>query len=60
MHPIPGTPVDLLDMPSGCVFNPRCPYKCEKCEKENPPTIENKDGGKGKCFIYERRYEDGK
>lgn len=60
MHPIPGTPVDLLDMPSGCVFNPRCPYKCEKCEKENPPTIENKDGGKGKCFIYERRYKDGK
>jgi peptide/nickel transport system ATP-binding protein len=33
---IPGSPPDLIDMPSGCKFHPRCPLAVEKCVKEEP------------------------
>ena len=31
-----GEPPDLLDLPSGCVFHPRCPYAKEVCREEIP------------------------
>ncbi|EIC84301.1 ABC transporter ATP-binding protein [Serratia sp. M24T3] len=33
---IEGTPPSLLDLPSGCSFNPRCRYKTEVCLREVP------------------------
>jgi oligopeptide/dipeptide ABC transporter ATP-binding protein len=33
---IPGFPPSLLDLPSGCVFHPRCPYATERCVVEEP------------------------
>jgi len=35
--PIEGLPPDLIDLPKGCPFAPRCEYRTEKCEEENPP-----------------------
>jgi peptide/nickel transport system ATP-binding protein len=35
----------------GCKFTKRCPYKMEKCEKEEVPTLDI-DGRKVKCFLY--------
>jgi oligopeptide/dipeptide ABC transporter ATP-binding protein len=35
--PIAGAPADLLNLPSGCAFNPRCPYATEICMVERPP-----------------------
>lgn len=60
MHPIEGTPPNLLDMPKGCVFAPRCPFKTARCEEEKPETTYNDEGGFGKCFIYLDRYNYGK
>ena len=37
--PIPGSPPDLINLPSGCKFHPRCEYATEKCRKEEPPMI---------------------
>jgi peptide/nickel transport system ATP-binding protein len=54
MHPIPGTPPNLLDMPSGCVFSPRCPYATDKCHEKEPETVMC-ESGFGKCYIYEER-----
>ncbi|TDE58181.1 dipeptide/oligopeptide/nickel ABC transporter permease/ATP-binding protein [Nonomuraea mesophila] len=34
---IPGRPPDLVDLPGGCAFQPRCPYARERCAKEAPP-----------------------
>jgi len=34
---IPGSPPDLLNPPSGCRFNPRCPYVMDVCRKQVPP-----------------------
>ncbi|MCX7845195.1 MAG: ABC transporter ATP-binding protein [Dictyoglomaceae bacterium] len=33
---IPGSPPDLIDLPQGCKFHPRCEYKIDKCLKEEP------------------------
>ncbi len=33
---IPGDPPNLLDLPKGCHFHPRCPYATEKCRTEEP------------------------
>ena len=36
---IPGAPPDLLAMPSGCSFHPRCPYATELCGRQAPPLF---------------------
>ncbi len=50
---IPGSPPDLLNPPSGCRFNPRCPYVMDVCKKEVPPL---EKAGKGEhlvaCHLY--------
>jgi oligopeptide/dipeptide ABC transporter ATP-binding protein len=33
---ISGSPPSLLDLPSGCVFHPRCPYCMNRCIVEVP------------------------
>jgi peptide/nickel transport system ATP-binding protein len=33
---IPGFPPSLLDLPSGCVFHPRCPHAMDRCVVEDP------------------------
>jgi peptide/nickel transport system ATP-binding protein len=33
---IPGEPPDLLKLPEGCPFSPRCPFAQERCRKEKP------------------------
>ncbi|MDY2727506.1 MAG: ABC transporter ATP-binding protein [Candidatus Onthovivens sp.] len=60
MHPIKGTPPNLLDMPTGCVFHPRCPYACDKCKEVRPETVRHESGSFGKCYLYERRFNDGR
>ena len=37
---ISGTPPNLLDPPTGCRFNPRCPYSMEVCGKEEPKFMD--------------------
>jgi len=37
---IPGLPPSLLDVPSGCVFHPRCPLATDRCRVEVPALRE--------------------
>jgi peptide/nickel transport system ATP-binding protein len=38
---VPGTPPAPTDLPSGCVFWPRCPVRSDpRCETEQPPLVE--------------------
>jgi peptide/nickel transport system ATP-binding protein len=42
---IPGSPPDLRELPSGCVFHPRCPYVMDRCRTDLPPLVELREGG---------------
>jgi peptide/nickel transport system ATP-binding protein len=33
---IPGNPPDLINLPQGCSFYPRCPFTVSKCKTEHP------------------------
>jgi len=37
---IPGQPPDLIDLPTGCKFHPRCPLVEDRCRREEPPLEE--------------------
>jgi oligopeptide transport system ATP-binding protein len=37
LRSIEGLPPDLIDLPPGCPFYPRCTYRIERCQRENPP-----------------------
>jgi peptide/nickel transport system ATP-binding protein len=47
---ITGQPPSLIDLPTGCRFAARCPFRMEKCSEE-PPMIQ-KDDRKVKCWLY--------
>lgn len=34
---IPGQPPDLIDLPTGCKFHPRCPLATDQCRQAEPP-----------------------
>jgi oligopeptide/dipeptide ABC transporter ATP-binding protein len=48
---MPGSPPDLVDPPSGCVFHPRCPHVMEICVKDRP-TIFSRKGHQVSCWLY--------
>ncbi len=42
--PIPGTPPDLLNPPTGCPFYARCEYAMRICNTQQPPYFKSEDG----------------
>jgi len=49
---IGGLPPNLLAMPSGCPFNPRCRFAIDQCRQDPPPSLETLPGGDrfGACW----------
>jgi peptide/nickel transport system ATP-binding protein len=41
---IPGSPPDMIDLPSGCKFHPRCSYATEICIGDEPTLQKHADG----------------
>jgi len=48
---IPGNPPDLLNLPMGCRFNPRCSYTMIHC-LDNTPLISIDEQHFVRCFLY--------
>lgn len=48
---MPGSPPDLVNPPSGCVFHPRCPYVKDICKVQKPETF-SKDSHLVSCWLY--------
>jgi oligopeptide/dipeptide ABC transporter ATP-binding protein len=52
---IPGSVPNLLNLPSGCVFHPRCSYAQEVCREEVPPLRSvGENSQKSACFFAEK------
>jgi peptide/nickel transport system ATP-binding protein len=49
---ISGTPPDLLSLPSGCKFHPRCPYAFDRCRAEDPAFRQVGPGHEVACHLY--------
>jgi oligopeptide transport system ATP-binding protein len=50
MKPIPGRPPNLLRLPKGCAFAPRCTFRSEICQNERPALVALKDKWRLACF----------
>ena len=49
LHPIEGLPPDPTDLPSGCPFQPRCPYATDECKKGTIPMAATPFGHQCRC-----------
>ena len=47
---IEGSPPDLINLPQGCAFQPRCAYAVPECNVEVPPLTDRGDGHVAACF----------
>ena len=55
--PIEGQPPNLLRMPPGCAFAPRCKYRMPICD-EPVPLYDFGEGHVARCFLYDERAAD--
>jgi oligopeptide transport system ATP-binding protein len=50
--PIPGSPPDMLDPPTGCPFTPRCPYAMQICAEEMPDYTTFSAEHRAACWLH--------
>ena len=48
---IKGAPPDLVDLPKGCPFMPRCVYAIDRCREENPQLMPIDTGHEVACWV---------
>ena len=62
LEPIVGSPPDLMHIPAGCPYHPRCPYRRDRCLSDDPPLYEvSTEFGPGRgsaCHYYEEVLRD--
>ena len=54
--PIGGTPINLLNMPKGCAFCPRCESAMKICLSERPEELRISDTHLASCFMNIKEY----
>jgi oligopeptide transport system ATP-binding protein len=60
LQPITGTPIDLLNMPKGCPFAPRCEGTMKICLRERCPRMEINQDHAAACWMNVKQgVEDG-
>ena len=57
--PIEGTPIDLLNPPSGCNFGPRCKNCMKICLREKPPYAQVGEGHISACWLHFMNHGSG-
>ena len=57
LDPIEGLPPDLIDLPVGCSFQPRCPYAFERCTQETPYLMEHSEAHTTACWRHDELTE---
>ncbi|MCR5706564.1 MAG: ABC transporter ATP-binding protein [Acholeplasmatales bacterium] len=56
--PISGNAIDLLNLPKGCAFSPRCPHAMKICLKQYPDERVVNECHKCSCFMYAKELYD--
>ena len=51
LQPITGTPIDLLNLPKGCPFAPRCDAAMKICIRTMPETMTINENHKATCWV---------
>ena len=51
LESIDGMPPDLMDLPTGCAFQPRCKLAVARCLEEVPPLMSVSDGHTAACWV---------
>ena len=54
LQPIEGLPPDLIGLPAGCSFRPRCKYVVDRCSVEIPPLVEVSPGHTAACWVSDQ------
>jgi oligopeptide/dipeptide ABC transporter ATP-binding protein len=54
LEPIEGLPPDLIGLPAGCAFRPRCKYAIDRCAVEIPPLREVSEGHTAACWVSDQ------
>jgi oligopeptide/dipeptide ABC transporter ATP-binding protein len=54
LHEIPGIVPNLIHMPPGCPFAPRCSLVQSRCEVERPPLFTLEENHFCKCWLVEK------
>ncbi len=54
---IGGSVPDLMDLPSGCRFHPRCPRAQEVCTQEEPELTLTEKGNEVRCYFPGNKHE---
>jgi peptide/nickel transport system ATP-binding protein len=49
---VPGSPPDLIQLPTGCKFHPRCPLADDHSRQEEPPLTEIAQGHHVACWHW--------
>jgi peptide/nickel transport system ATP-binding protein len=49
---VPGSPPDLIQLPTGCKFHPRCPLADERCRHDEPELTEVEPGHQVACWHW--------
>jgi peptide/nickel transport system ATP-binding protein len=51
---IPGSAPDLIRLPPGCSYYPRCPFHVERCLEQEPPLLQvDRAGHEAACIRWE-------
>ena len=56
---VEGEPPDLLNLPKGCVFHPRCKYAQEICREEHPELRSIAPDRQVSCHLSEELHLQG-
>ncbi|HEY5693240.1 MAG TPA: ABC transporter ATP-binding protein [Gaiellaceae bacterium] len=59
LRPIPGSPPQVIDLPPGCPFTPRCPLARAQCREEEPELRPIGEGHLTACHFAEELEERG-
>lgn len=59
LEPITGTPIDLLNMPKGCPFAPRCDNAMKICLRERAERMQINDDHAAGCWMNVKKLMEG-